>query len=144
MPQHAVRRATIAELRSTDLEFTTVHVGQIADYFGIPHIKGHLAPLSMNVDMANKAAAIPGTGNEVLLFTYSFDLARFVEAALDLPHWDEQLFCYGDRCTLDDVVRMAEEATGSKFAVTYDGVEKLKRGEVTELPSHLLAYPYFP
>lgn len=33
---------------------------------------------------------------------------------------------------------------GSKFNVTYDDVEKLERGEVTELPSHAMAYEFFP
>jgi hypothetical protein len=33
---------------------------------------------------------------------------------------------------------------GSKFSVTYDSLQKLKSGEVTELPSHHTAYPYFP
>ena len=34
--------------------------------------------------------------------------------------------------------------TGSKFDVTYDSVEKLKRGEITELPAHTYLYEYFP
>ena len=67
-----------------------------------------------------------------------------MEAALSLPRWEEQLFCYGDKCTLNDVVKMAEEATGAKFSVAYDGVGKLRKGEATELPSHPLAYAYFP
>jgi hypothetical protein len=33
---------------------------------------------------------------------------------------------------------------GSKFDVTFDSVEKLHRGEVTELPSHPTSYEYFP
>jgi hypothetical protein len=34
--------------------------------------------------------------------------------------------------------------TRSKFTVTYDSVEKLEKGEMTELPSHALAYSYVP
>jgi hypothetical protein len=33
---------------------------------------------------------------------------------------------------------------GSKFTVSYDSLQKLKEGRVTELPSHHTAYPYFP
>ena len=69
--------------------------------------------MTINIDMANKAAAIPGTGNDLVSFTYSFDVARFVEAALDLPHWEQELFCYGDKRTLNEVVRIAEEETGT-------------------------------
>jgi hypothetical protein len=33
---------------------------------------------------------------------------------------------------------------GSKFTVTYDSIEKLEKGEVTELPGHALSYQHFP
>jgi nucleoside-diphosphate-sugar epimerase len=111
--QHAAHAAVLDELRTTTLEWTSVHIGYIADYFGIPHIRSHMSPLTINIDMANKAAAIPGTGNDLVSFTYSFDVARFVEAALDLPHWEQELFCYGDKRTLNEVVRIAEEETGT-------------------------------
>ncbi|KAK1763389.1 hypothetical protein QBC33DRAFT_550029 [Phialemonium atrogriseum] len=143
-PQHAARAATIAELRETGLEWTTVHNGYLTDYFGVPHIKSHMRLIAINVDMANKAASLPGTGDDVVSFTYSFDVAKFVELAIGLPRWEEELFCYGDHCTFNEVVRMAEQATASKFSVAYDSKEKLKQGHITELPSHPLAYSYFP
>jgi hypothetical protein len=62
--------------------------------------------------MAHRAAAIPGTGDGIISFTYSYDLARFVEAALGLPRWDEEMYCYSECCSLITVVRLAEEATG--------------------------------
>lgn len=31
-----------------------------------------------------------------------------------------------------------------KFEVTHDPVEKLVKGEITELPAHVPVYPYFP
>lgn len=33
---------------------------------------------------------------------------------------------------------------GSKFDVTYEDIEKLEKGEVTELPTHAEAYEHFP
>jgi hypothetical protein len=33
---------------------------------------------------------------------------------------------------------------GDKFTVTYDSVEKLQAGEITELRGQVEAYPYFP
>ena len=33
---------------------------------------------------------------------------------------------------------------GSKFDVVYDSVEKLRRGKITELPSHAAAYSFVP
>lgn len=34
--------------------------------------------------------------------------------------------------------------TGENFIVTYDSLAKLKSGEITELPSQVAAYSYFP
>ena len=34
--------------------------------------------------------------------------------------------------------------SGTKFDVKYDSVEKLSKGEITELPSHHEVYPVFP
>lgn len=34
--------------------------------------------------------------------------------------------------------------TGTKITISYDSVEKLSKGEVTELPSHLQSYEHFP
>lgn len=92
--------------------------------------------------MAGRAAAIPGSGDDRISLTYSGDVARFVEAVLGLPRWEgREMVCYGDnRCGLNDVVRLAEEATGTKFSVAFDSVEKLERGEVTELPAHRSLY----
>lgn len=152
----------MAALRNTDLEWTTFYVGQIMDHLGTPHLKSHMGVYSIHIDMANKVASIPGSGNEVTSFTYSFDIARFVKAALDLPQWDNEMFCYSDNRTYNEVLKLAEEArgscasipqdermltslyTGSKFAMTYDDVEKLEKGEMTELPFHRTIYERIP
>ncbi|KAF5008664.1 hypothetical protein FDECE_5076 [Fusarium decemcellulare] len=138
------RRATAQELHKTSLEWTTIRVGQFADHLGIPHIKSYMNPVAINVDVANRAAAIPGSGNDLIVYTYSFDMAKFVVAALDLPKWDRDLFCYSDKTTVNQIVELAEEARGSKFDVAYDSVEKLNRGEMTELPSHTSVYSMIP
>lgn len=39
---------------------------------------------------------------------------------------------------------MADCRLGTKFNVTYDSVEKLKRGETTELPAQHAVYPFLP
>ncbi|KAJ5113061.1 hypothetical protein N7456_001595 [Penicillium angulare] len=144
LPQQEIRNATIEELRRTDLEWTTVYNGFIMDSFGIPHIKSYMGPIGIHIDMANKAASIPGPGDEKMMFTYSVDIARFVEAALDLPKWDEQLFCYGDIRTYNEVIELAEKNTGVKFNVAHDEIEKLEKGEMTELPCHQMVYSRMP
>jgi nucleoside-diphosphate-sugar epimerase len=112
LPYNTPRAATIEELRKTNLEWTTFYIGQIMDHLGTPHIRSHMGVYSIHIDMANLPAAIPGTGNDILSFTYSFDVARFVEAALDIPRWETEMFCYSDNCTYNDVLNLAEEARG--------------------------------
>ncbi|OIW25676.1 NAD(P)-binding protein [Coniochaeta ligniaria NRRL 30616] len=141
LPQDTLRLSTIAALSHTSLEWTALHVGQIADYLGTPHLRSHMGVYALHIDMAHRSAAIPGTGDDEISFTYSGDIALFVEAVLDMPVWEREMSCYSDCCSLNDVVRVAEDATGTKFNVTHDSVDKLERGEMTELPSHRSLYP---
>ncbi|KAF2129549.1 NAD(P)-binding protein [Dothidotthia symphoricarpi CBS 119687] len=145
LPFNSFRDQSAEALRKTDLEWTQIHNGHYSDYFGMPHVDTHLSPLVWAVDIAHKMAAIPGsTGDEVLSFTYTKDLGKFVVAALSLPKWEEVSYCYSDNVSLNQLIKNAEEATGSKFKITYDSVEKLQRGEVTELPSNPYSYDYIP
>ncbi|KAJ4341946.1 hypothetical protein N0V95_007071 [Ascochyta clinopodiicola] len=139
------REQSLEDLRKTDLEWTQIHNGHFLDYYGMPHVETYLTPLVIFVDIGHRTAAIPGSsGNEKISFSYTKDVGKFVVAALGLPKWDEALHCYSDQATVSEIVKLAEEATGEKFQVTYDPVEKLRRGEITELPSHPHLYNYFP
>ena len=82
----------------------------------MPHIQTYLPMrVAFVVDVPNKTAAIPGTGDDLVSFTYTRDVASFVVAALDLPTWREVMFCYGDKATWNAFVRMAEEITGKNW-----------------------------
>ncbi|KAJ8111668.1 hypothetical protein OPT61_g5792 [Boeremia exigua] len=140
-----LRDQSLEVLRQTNLEWTQFHNGLFLDYYGMPHVQSYLSPLAIFVDIAHRSAAIPGsTGDELISFTYTKDLAKFVVAALTLDKWDEAYHVYSDASSIKQIVKLAEEATGQSFTVTYDSVEKLRRGEVTELPSHPGIYPYVP
>jgi nucleoside-diphosphate-sugar epimerase len=142
---NALREQNLEVLRQTNLEWTQFHNGLFLDYYGIPHVESYLTPLVFAVDIANRKAAIPGDkGDELLSFTYTKDLGKFVVAALSLSKWDEALYCYSDQLSMKEIVQLAEEATGTKFDVTYDSVEKLRSGQITELPSHEPTYQFFP
>ncbi|KAF9693840.1 hypothetical protein EKO04_008111 [Ascochyta lentis] len=139
------REQSLEALRGTDLEWTQVHNGLFLDYYGMPHIETYLNPLVVFVDIGHRTAAIPGTtGDEKINFSYTKDVGKFVVAALSLPKWDEVLYCYSDQATISEIVKLAEEVTGEKFNITYDSVEKLRSGEITELPSHPYLYEFFP
>ncbi|KAM6480970.1 hypothetical protein HDV62DRAFT_398271 [Trichoderma sp. SZMC 28011] len=143
--QHQVRLASIEQLRESNLEWTRFYNGYFLDYYGMPYIETHISELiSFIFDIPNKAAVIPGTGNDLVSFTYTRDVANFVVKALDLPKWEEEMFCYGDKVTLNQFLGLLEEATGSKFKVTYDSLEKLEKGEASELPSNAAEYKHLP
>ncbi|KAL3494695.1 hypothetical protein BJX62DRAFT_26319 [Aspergillus germanicus] len=144
LPQLKDYYAAVETLKASDLEWTIFHNGIFLDYFGGPGMKSYLKPNVFAIDIANRVAAIPGTGDVPVTFTYTSDLARFVVAALDLEAWSEESRIVGDEVTWNEFVGLAEEVTGSKFEKTYDSIEKLKQFEITELPSHVALYEHFP
>ncbi|KAM0467687.1 hypothetical protein ACHAP7_011654 [Fusarium lateritium] len=128
-----------------DLEWTVIHNGTFLDYF-FPSsgIKTHYNHGTVVVDMLNNAAGIPGTGDEPMVFTYTYDVAKFVVAALDLEAWPEELRIIGTKLTFNELVKLGEKARGENFTVAYDDLEKLRRFEITELPGHQKDYSKFP
>ncbi|EWZ33060.1 uncharacterized protein FOBCDRAFT_253251 [Fusarium oxysporum Fo47] len=131
-------------LEKTSLEWTSWSPGYFLDWWVTPHIKSHMATFALVVDVANKTAAIPGSGDVPVALTYTFDLAKFVAASLSLPKWEKTTYCIGDKVTMNELLAIAEEARGAKFTVTTDEIETLKKGQVTELPSHSQTYAFFP
>nr|GFD49751.1 hypothetical protein [Tanacetum cinerariifolium] len=86
--------------------------GLFLDYYGMPHIESHLDPLVVFVDISYRAAAIPGTGDELINLTYTKDLAKFVVASLSLEKWEKVLRVYSDQASVKQIIQLAEEATG--------------------------------
>lgn len=61
--------------------------------------------------MANKVAAIPGSGNDLVAFTYSVDLAKFIAASINISKWEESTYCFGDKKTFNEFIKLAERST---------------------------------
>ncbi|KAF4459500.1 Isoflavone reductase like P3 [Fusarium albosuccineum] len=131
-------------LEQTSLEYTSVYNGFFMDYWGHPHIKSHLQPVAFFIDIPHNIANLPGSGDVPIVFTYSFDVARFVAGLLTLGNWNKDSFVIGDKTTWNNFVKLAEEIKGTKFRVAHDSVELLRQGKITELPSHPSLYPFFP
>ncbi|KAH8880910.1 NAD(P)-binding protein, partial [Thozetella sp. PMI_491] len=145
IPSVPMKRASIHALEtSQDLEWTVFHIGYFMDYFGMPNLPSYLTPLVMLMDMMGDTAAIPGTGDTPVTFTHTSDVGKFVAASLDLKSWDRISTVIGDKVTMNEAVRLAEEAKGTKFKVFYDDLDKLKGGEATELPSQAALYSVLP
>ncbi|CAK7235896.1 hypothetical protein SBRCBS47491_009451 [Sporothrix bragantina] len=138
------RHAAIEALEKTSLQYTTVINGYFLECYGSPHVKSYLPALTFGIDIANKAAAIPGTGDDTFAVTYSFDVAKFVVKLLTLDTWEPTTYLYGDRVTFNQLLKLAEEARGAKFTVAYDSPEMLAMHQVTELPAQAAMYPFMP
>jgi hypothetical protein len=103
------------ELRKTNLEWTSIHIGFFLDFWGSSKsaAKSNLHTPSTFVDIKHRAAAIPGSGDVPVTFTYSRDVAKFVAALLNLEKWEEATYIIGDKVTFNEMVKIAEEATGA-------------------------------
>jgi hypothetical protein len=135
---------TLAALEASSLEFTSIFNGYFIDYFAVPKVQSYLTPLVVVADLANNFAAIPGSGDVPVVFTHTWDIAKFAAAYVQKSTWEKEAYIIGGKVTWNEFIAIAEEAKGTKFTVRTDSIEKLSKGEITELPSHLAIYPFFP
>ncbi|PNP78494.1 hypothetical protein FNYG_08124 [Fusarium nygamai] len=97
--------ATLAVLSQTELEYTVVSNGHFSDYYGYPKVKTYLRHADFLVDIANETAAIPGSGEDKISFTYSFDVARFVDALVNTDEkWPKNSVIIGEKITANEIV----------------------------------------
>ncbi|KAG4274463.1 hypothetical protein FPRO04_09421 [Fusarium proliferatum] len=144
-PIARAKRGVTAALEVTStLEYTVVYNGFFADTWVLPKVKSYQSPFTLVVDVANNFAAIPGSGDKLVTFTHTFDIARFIAVLVRAAKWDKASYVIGDKVSWNQFVQYAEEAKGVKFTITHDSIEDLKAGRVTELPSHPQMYPFFP
>ena len=139
VPMATFQKSIIAELRKNpDLEWTLFHNGYFLDYYGQPRAPTYMPSEVPFVDIEACIATIPGTGEELVAWTHTTDVAKFVSHAIALPSgtWPEHSWIVGDKVTFHEILRAAETVRGVKFKVTYDGVEKLRKGEYTPIPAN--------
>ncbi|KAM0079785.1 hypothetical protein ACKRZS_008072 [Fusarium odoratissimum] len=136
--------ATLAVLSQTKLEYTIVSNGHFSDYYGYPKFKTYLKHADFLVNIANKAAAVPGSGEDRVAFTYNFGVARFVDVLVNTEEkWPKHSVIIGEKITVNGIVAIAEGARGERFPMVHDDLNKLESLQVTELPSHVEAYKFF-
>lgn len=119
--------------KTKTLQYTRISTGQFMDYWGIPNIETTLNPFTWAIDIENGVAAIPGTGNEKISMTYTPDLAQFIIKMLDESSWPVLSGLVGQDVTFNEMLGWPESTTGRTFKVSYDSIEKLESGEVTNL-----------
>ncbi|GJE87286.1 aromatic alcohol reductase [Phanerochaete sordida] len=116
----------VEAVRASGLEYTIFEDGIFMNYLasGTAGV-GHLHPITVMVDVEHATATVPGDGSAHIVYTRAEDVGAFVAASLDLPRWPEFSQMRGDRLTLNEVVRLSEEARGKKFEVTYLSEEQI-------------------
>ncbi|KAH7084445.1 hypothetical protein FB567DRAFT_593917 [Paraphoma chrysanthemicola] len=140
-----IKLTLLSALSKTSLQYTSVINGFFLDYFGIPHTKTYLGAFPLVLDIPSAHASIPGTGNTPIAFTYTFDIGRYVaQTLLPNPVWAEDSIIVGDKLSWTEFLAIAEDVTGKKFSVSYDSVEALEKGQVTELPGQKALYQFLP
>lgn len=73
----------------------------------------------MFVDISHQSAAIPGSGNELIVFTHSSDLADFTVRSLDLKNWPKESYVIGEKLTWNEFVKLAEDAKGTYILISH-------------------------
>ena len=144
LPTMSAKSGCLDILASTSLEYTAVSNGIFLDYYGFPKVKSYLGNLRRVIDMAGNAAAIPGSGDVPVVFSYSFDVGRFIAALLSSARWEKESVIIGDKMTWNEFLIEAEETKGTKFESEHDSLTTLQKGHSTALPSQRQLYPFFP
>lgn len=112
-PWAIFQRKALDLLRTTSLQWTEIAPGYFLDYWGMPYIKTYLTSMAPVIDMKNATAAIPGSGDEPVAFSYSFDVAKVVAELLNLSEWQDTTYIIGDKLTWNDFLSLAEDAKGT-------------------------------
>ncbi|KAF7540208.1 hypothetical protein G7054_g1609 [Neopestalotiopsis clavispora] len=144
LPSVKAKLDVLRALKETTVEYMAVYNGYFSDFLGVPRLHTYTQTIPVVIDMEANAAAIPGSGETPVAFTHTNDIAKFVVASLDLPHWPREGWIVGDKVTWNEVLEMAESVKGTKFRVVHDSIEMLQSGAMTELPGHAPNYRIFP
>ncbi|KAI1359371.1 hypothetical protein F5Y08DRAFT_332369 [Xylaria arbuscula] len=136
LPLYAWKFKAADRLETAGLEYTRLSNGMFMDYWFASRIPSAFQVNASNwIDLDNYYAMIPGDGRTPFVLTHSRDVARFVVAVLGLPSWEKRYYLTGDRLTMNDFVRIAEEASGHSFDKHSDGVDELLSGRCTLVPA---------
>ncbi|OJJ03919.1 hypothetical protein ASPVEDRAFT_135813 [Aspergillus versicolor CBS 583.65] len=122
-------------LANSLLEYTLFSNGLFLDYLTSPLVSTPLVySLPVFIDLENNFAALPGDGNATISMAHTIDISRYVAAIQDLPKWETHYHLIGDRLSLNDAVRIAEEIKGTTFERHHDSEEELLKNRCIPLP----------
>jgi nucleoside-diphosphate-sugar epimerase len=88
---------------------------------------GGLRAWDFVVNVKNGTGDFPGDGRQAVTFTDTKDVARFVEAALGMEIWDEEMGMRGDVMDWRELVDVLEKVQGRKFLTRENEVGEMER-----------------
>ncbi|KAM5467990.1 hypothetical protein MauCBS54593_005272 [Microsporum audouinii] len=96
----------------TDLEWTLVCIGWLADYF-VQSKNRYIKDIDEchPINWAANKAVIPGTGNEPVDFTWARDVVRGLASLVKAPpgSWEPYTFMSGERSCWNDMVKLIKQ-----------------------------------
>jgi hypothetical protein len=147
-------------LRHPQLTWTLIRVGIFLDHLTMPHNPKptYISPFWVFVDIDHEECVFPGDGSQPLVLTHSKDLAAYIECLVGLPakDWPRESLVASSKLQVKDLASIVKKVTGihftsilkkgirqfltlilgKDFQVTYDSLEALRNGRVTQLPSN--------
>lgn len=112
----------VEAIKKTNLKYTRVVKWFFMDYWGVPYLKTYLNHFPWAIVVDQCRAGIPGSGNDILSMTYSFDLAEFIVRMLDVDEWPEISVLSGQDVTFNQLLKWAEDARGGRTSHSYFAV----------------------
>jgi len=106
-------------IKSSGLNYTFIITGMFMESIFYPFWSG--------IDLNNKKVNVPGTGKEKILVTHTADIAKaVVDILLNPKSKNTAVKIVGDTLTYDKILSLLQ-SNGSKFEVTYESVENLRK-----------------
>jgi nucleoside-diphosphate-sugar epimerase len=98
------------------------------DYLLPKGAKKYCNDVVIPVNIEERKARIPGTGDESIAMTMAEDIGKAVVWLINDPRpWPKYTYIAGSVNTWNELIKLGEEATGDKFAVEYVSEEELHR-----------------
>lgn len=80
----------------------------------MPYCESYMLPETLFIDIAARKAAIPGSGDEVVAWTYTKDVAKYIlELVRAQDPWPAETVIVGDKLSFNQIVAIAEQVRGT-------------------------------
>jgi nucleoside-diphosphate-sugar epimerase len=89
--------------------------------------KKYLQDIDININIDDRKANVPGTGNQPIAMTMAEDIGKAVVWLIDdAKPWPKYTYIKGSVTSWNELIKYGEEVTGEKFDVTYVPLETLE------------------